>query len=127
MTQPILLTGQVYASQLPDDATKIKIDGQKLIWFLGNHPVYDVRVLPSGNWQLIGTTKEVTEEVAEQIVQVISNGKISGRPQYRRYDRDPVKDTPARSWTRDPRHSFETLLTSNGLDNTKNYVLIKKL
>ncbi len=82
--------------------------------------------LPAGSWQLIGTTKEATEDIAKGIVQVISNGGISGQPQYRRYDRDPVKDTPAQCWTRDPRHSMETLLTSKSLDTNKNYMLVMK-
>src|ERR1051325_3208572 len=76
--------------------------------------------IPPGTWQIVCTSKEATEEQAASIVQVISNGKISGRPQYRRYDRDPVKDMPARSWTRDARHAFETLLASKGCDLTKN-------
>ena len=82
--------------------------------------------LPPGTWQILCTTKEATEEIATSIVQIISNGKISGMPQYRRYDRDPVKDTPAKCWTRDPRHALETLLTSKGLDVNKNYCLLKK-
>jgi hypothetical protein len=60
------------------------------------------------------------------IVQIISNSKISGQPQYRRYDRDPIKDTPARCWTRDSRHALETLLASKNLDTNKNYVLVRK-
>jgi len=81
--------------------------------------------LPPGTWEVVCTSKEVTEEQAASIVQVISNGKISGRPQYRRYDRDPVKDMPARSWTRDARHALETLLASNGCDLNKNYLILK--
>lgn len=82
--------------------------------------------LPPGTWQIVCTSKEATEEQAAGIVQVISNGKVSGRPQYRRYDRDPVKDMPARSWTRDARHALETLLTSKGCDLNKNYLILKK-
>jgi hypothetical protein len=81
--------------------------------------------LPPGIWEIVCTNKEATEEQAASIVQVISNGKISDRPQYRRYDRDPVKDMPARSWTRDARHALETLLASNGCDLNKNYLILK--
>jgi hypothetical protein len=82
--------------------------------------------LPPGNWRILCTTREATEEIAASIVQIVSNGKISGMPQYRRYDRDLVKDTPAKWWTRDPRHSLETLITSKGLNPNKNYVLLEK-
>lgn len=77
-------------------------------------------------WQIVCTSKEVTEEEAANVVQLISNGKLTGRPQYRRYDRDLVKDTPARSWTKDARHAFETLLTSKGCDLNKNWLILKK-
>lgn len=83
--------------------------------------------LSPGNWQIVCTSKEATEEQAAGIVQVISTGKLTGRPQYRRYDRDPVKDTPARSWTRDSRHAIETLLASKGCDSNKNYLILKKI
>jgi len=81
--------------------------------------------LPSGPWQIVCTSK-ATEEQAATVVQLISNGKLTGRPQYRRYDRDPVKDTPARSWTRDSRHALETLLTSKGCDLKLNWLILKK-
>jgi hypothetical protein len=82
--------------------------------------------LPPGTWEIVCTSNAVLEEQAASIVQIISNGKISGRPQYRRYDRDPAKDMPARSWTRDARHALETLLTSKGCDLNKNYLILKK-
>lgn len=78
----------------------------------------------TGTWRFLFTTKTATEEDAASVVQIISNGKISGRPQYRRYDRD--NELPARMWTRDSRHSLETLLRSKELDPNKNYGLIEK-
>jgi hypothetical protein len=81
--------------------------------------------LPPGSWQIICPLKEVTEEVAAGIVQVISSGKFSGRPQYRRYDRDLVKDMPARCWTRDSRHALETLVASKGLHPDKTLIIKK--
>lgn len=84
-----------------------------------------IKLLP-GTWEIVCTSKSVTEEQAISIVQVISNGRISGMPQYRRHDRDPVKDTPARSWTRDARHALETLLTSKECDLNKNWLILKK-
>ena len=139
MTQPTLLINNVYAVEVPEGSKKHHLsftgktatsDDQSLYYKTKDADELDEWEkidLPPGSWQLIGTTKEVTEEVAKGIVQVISNGKLSGQPQYRRYDRDPVKDTPAKCWTRDPRHAMETLLASKAIDPNKNYVLLKKL
>lgn len=82
-------------------------------------------ILPPGTWQIVCLSGECTEEQAASIVQIISNGKISGRPQYRRYDRG-AKDTPARMWTRDSRHALETLLISKGL-NPQNTLILKQV
>lgn len=134
----IHLIGSTYAAEMPSMAFGFDInnygDESELMYMLSMEDISDepefeetliVKKLPPGNWQVICTTKEVTEEVAAGIVQVISNGKISGKPQYRRYDRDPVKDTPAKCWTRDPRHALETLLTSKGLDPDKTLIIKK--
>lgn len=86
-----------------------------------------IKLPATGSYQFLFTTKEATEGNAVSVVQIISNGKVSGRPQYRRYDRDLVKDTPAKCWTRDSRHSLETLLKSKGCDPGKNYAIIQKL
>jgi DNA/RNA endonuclease G (NUC1) len=85
---------------------------------------YEAKNLPAGTWQIICTSNSILEDQAASIVQVISNGKISGRPQYRRYDRDG--ELPARMWTQDARHAFETLLASKGLTGN-NYVILKKV
>jgi hypothetical protein len=124
----IYLREQFWAYPMPD-AEGAEIRGEhsgrpyQLLSFYGEA---DAVQLPPGTWEIVCTSKEVTEEQAENIVQLISNGKITGRPQYRRYDRDPAKDTPARSWTRDVRHALETLLTSKGCDLNKNWLILKK-
>lgn len=120
----VQITNIHWAVEVPDDARNISISkGRFLGYQTGGGEIID---LPPGTWQIVCTSKEATEEQAASIVQIISNGKISGRPQYRRYDRDPVKDTPAKSWTRDARHALETLLTSKGCDINKNYLILKK-
>jgi hypothetical protein len=130
MKQPIHLIGDLFAVEVPEVAEGFEIsiqdDGIPCLtyWYKENlEPT--VICLTRGNWQIICTTKECTEEVAKSIVQVISNGKITGQPQYRRHDRDPVKDTPARCWTRDPRHALETLVACKGLDPDKSLIIKK--
>lgn len=115
MTQ---LNNEIYAVKVPEGATNIEVCNYGLDDALeydhkGTHAVDD---LPPGSYTFLFCTSEVTEEQAASVVQIISNGRISGRPQYRRYDRDLVKDTPAKCWTRDPRHSLETLLASKGCE-----------
>jgi len=82
--------------------------------------------IPKGNWQIICTSKGCTEAQAESVVKMISNGKLSGRPQYLRYDRPPSEYLPAQMWTRDSRHSLETLLHSKGCDLNSNWLIIQK-
>lgn len=115
-----------YLAREMQDPQHAAISGNIITWKVGDVVARGFIVLPPGSWQIVCTSKEATEAQAESIVQVISNGKISGMPQYRRYDRDPVKDTPARSWTRDARHALETLLASKGCDLNKNWLILKK-
>lgn len=130
----IQLREQYWAVEVPEDAKDFALhhlgDIQKLVFTSAiQDPLGcggDMTILGPGTWEIICTSKEATEEQAACIVQVISNGKISGRPQYLRYDRDPVKDMPARSWTRDARHALETLLASKRCDLNKNWLILKK-
>lgn len=128
MTQ---LTDKIWAAEVPDDARNFRFGKSErlkaklfynttLDYFAGSQVIE----FPPGTYRFLFTTKTATEEQSASVVQIISNGKISGRPQYRRYDRD--NESPAMMWTRDSRHSLETLLRSKGLDD-KNYALIEKL
>lgn len=141
MTQ---LTDKIYAIEVPDDLLSPEfcfeqsigrmLDGEKgddelVIRYREKScgsPIGKLTIpVPANSYRFLFTTKTATEEDAASVVQIISNGKISGRPQYRRYDRD--NELPARMWTRDARHSLETLLRSKGLDPDKNYSIIEKL
>ncbi len=53
--------------EVPEDATKMNVIGQKLIFFEGDHPIYDLIELIPGNWQFIGTTDEISEAICEKI------------------------------------------------------------
>lgn len=129
------LRDNIYAVEVPDDAAAIAIHNlgtySKLVFTSSlQDPLGcggDMLPIEFGNWQFLFTTKEATEDRAANIVQITSSGKISGRPQYRRYDRDLIKDMPAKCWTRDARHSLETLLQSKGLNTENNYAILKKI
>jgi len=126
------LREKYWAVEVPEGAERFEVSIQDdgipcyTYWYKDNiDPT--VICLPPGTWEIVCTSKTVLEDQAASIVHVISNGNISGRPQYRRYDRDPVKDMPARSWTRDARHSLETLLASKGCNlNKTTYLILKK-
>lgn len=130
----IQLTDKHYAVEVPEDARHIKLHNydtySKIVFSSAMQDPFncggDMITMERGNWQFLFTTKGCTEEQAASVVQLISNGKISGRPQYRRYDRDPIKDMPAKCWTRDSRHSLETLLLSKGCDINRNQAIIQK-
>lgn len=125
----IHLREQYWAYPMPD-AEGAEIRGEhpdrpyQLLSFYGEA---EAVLLPPGAWKTVCTSRKVTEDQAASIVQIISNGKISGRPQYRRYDRDLAKDTPARIWTRDARHALETLLISKGCDLNKSWLILKSI
>lgn len=127
----IQLTDRVYAVELPPgnygDGLIVEVDGKYYLNLIDEEGIMlaGTKPLPPGTWRFLFTTKTATEEQAASIVQIISNGKASGTPQYRRYDRD--NELPARMWTRDARHSLETLLRSKGLDDKNNFALIEKL
>lgn len=129
MIQPILLIDQVFAMEVPADAGKPTI----LVAFQPNTLSYEYSVekrercetgliamidLPLGNWQLIGATKDLTEEQARQIVEQVglSNG-------WKDYDTNNI---PSCYPYISPIESFRSLLIAKGLDVNKNYILLKK-
>lgn len=116
MTQPILLTGQVYAVEVPDPINAI-ISGHVITWKKGDAQGRGFMALPAGNWQLICTTKAVTRMQASEIIEHDDDG-------WKDYDTDNfLHDFPFL----DPLDSLRSLLTSKGLDMEKNYVIIKKV
>ena len=138
MTQPILLTGQVYAVEVPEGATGFNINkygnGSELNYWLiaGAKDTLIVIDLPAGNWQLIGTTKEVTNGIAMGLVESHYYREASYNPILGHYQTSGsstmFKDYIHGRFTCDnPVDSLRSLLKSKGLDENKNYVLIKKL
>lgn len=119
MTQPTHLIGSTYGLPIPEDAHGIDINkyanGSELNYWLisGDKETLIVIDLPPGNWQLICTTKEVTEEQAKGIVE-----REEG--EFKDYECDEAVYMYAAN-------SLRSLLTSKGLDPNKNYLLIKKV
>jgi len=72
--------------------------------------------LPPGTWQIVCTTKDVTEEVAHEIVE--TQGEWNGRKIYKCYDKSDL-------WVYNSVISFRSLLRSLNLNG--HYLILKKL
>lgn len=95
-------SGDYLLVELPKWVTEITYGGRTKVHFDG---VYVDK--------LIGKLSEVTEEQFARIVQVISNGRISGKPQYRKYNDKTL--IPANMWVRSARDSFYSKMEAEGL------------
>lgn len=76
------------------------------------------------DYQIISTTNQITEEQAESIVEKHPN------IYYRDYD-VAVNDIYINGWTANwklvtAKESLQSLIKANGLDETKNYIILKK-
>lgn len=133
------LINGIYAVEVPEGMEAFKIDCIPEIDFyeldcyqLGEYdePVQEKSIsLPAGNWQLICTTKEVTEEQAKGIV---GNSEWFFPERHTRYiDYEQlVGPDNKQAWNAGFSNallSLRSLLTSKNLDPNKNYILIKKL
>lgn len=124
MTQPIHLIADIYCMPIPEDASAIEthVAGgiQKIVFSSKiQDPAQcggDMIALPPGNWEIIRTTKECTEEQAKEMVKELPVGQ-----RWHNYNGDPPV------WWHSAKESLRSLLISKGLDVNKNYVLIKKV
>jgi hypothetical protein len=119
---PTLLINNVYAGEVPEGATGFEIDNPlspgDLVYYKGEPCIYNFRkiTLPPGSWQLIGTVREMTEDVAKGIVEELPVGN-----RWYNYNGDrPV-------WWHTAKESLRSLLASKGLDTNKNWVLVRKV
>lgn len=129
MTQ---LTENVFSVEVPSMAFGLMVNNyaneSELMYMLSMEDIADddnteetliTKKLPPGSWQLLCTTREVTEEQAKGIVEYDSF--IDG---YKDYDTDNFHhDTPFINAL----DSLNSLITSKGLDTNKNYCLLKRL
>lgn len=132
MTQPIHLIGEYYAVEVPSMAFGPDInnygDESELMYMLSMEDIADepefeetliTKKLPPGNWQIICTSKECTEEQAKGIVEydAFTDG-------YKDYDTDRFHHEDPFIKALD---SLRSLLITRGCDPNKNYVIIKKV
>lgn len=111
----IHLINDIYAVEVPDPTNAI-ISGNVITWKNSVAQGRGFIALPAGNWQLICTTKECTEEQAKGLVKELPVGQ-----RWQNYNGDyPI-------WWHTAKESLRSLLTSKGLDVNKNFVLIKKV
>jgi len=104
--------------EAPEDAIKYKISGTNYLCFkIKNRWIPEVPRLQD-KFQIISTTKDITEEQAESIVEWF-------------YDFDGIKgwyDYPDKKlvWNT-AKESLQSLIQANELDITKNYIILRKL
>lgn len=115
----IELRENYWAVEVPDDANGFKITDKSIGFYDGQPSLKDIRFihLPPGTWEIVCTSKAITNDHASDIVDRAGEGWID-------YDKDNFHyDIPLP----DPMQSFETMLTSKGCDKDKTFLILKKL
>lgn len=121
----INLRDNYWAYPLPVSAEGAEIRGEhpgrpyQLLSFYGEADAVD---LPPGNWKIVCTSKEVTEEQAKQIVEQQMGGGM-----FKDYQ---MRGSIAQYGTymiQSALYSLRSLLTSKGCDLKLNYLILKKL
>lgn len=118
MIQPIHLIGDAYAADIPDPANAI-INDNVITWKNSMAQGRGFIALPPGNWEIICTTKECTEDQAKCIVE--HDAFIDG---YKDYDTDRFHHEDPFIKALD---SLRSLLVARRCDPNKNYVIIKRV
>lgn len=94
-------------------------------WFSNTYPNYNFEK----DFKIISTTKDITEEQARSIIENVTledvrNERRNGTGQilhyFENYLDEQIPKTTAKK-------SLQTLIQANGLDLTKNYLILKKL
>jgi len=117
----IPLLNNHYAVEVPDGAQHIEVrnyglnDAVEYIHTIEGVKTCGVDDLPPGKWQIVCTSKDVTEDMLANIVCELPVGK-----RFENYNGDyPV-------WYHTKKESFRSLLTSKGCDLNKNWLILKK-
>ena len=77
--------------------------------------------IEKADWKIISTTKDITEEqVSEIVYEVITNETKVGIQCFENYDIEELYCLTAKE-------SLQSLIQANGLDITKNYLILLKL
>lgn len=125
---PIHLIGEYYVADIPDPSNAI-ISGNVITWKKGEAQGRGLIVLPPGNWQLICTTKECTEEQAKAVVGSSEWFFPERHIRYIDYGH-PYGVDNKQAWNigfGGPYDSFCSLLACRDLNPETNYVIIKKV
>lgn len=143
MTQPTHLLDQVFAIEVPEGSINFTVDMGYLIYKVPNYANWCTDAILSdygrlskylethsadkdyktggiplpGNWQIICSSKECTEEQAKGVVEEYS---IRGHKRFEDYSIEFM-------WQETALDSLRSLLTSKGLDPNKNYIILKKI
>ena len=130
MTQ---LTDSMYAVEVPSMAFGLMVNNyakeSELMYMLSMEDIADddnteetliTKKLPPGNWQLLCTTREISEEQAKEFLEWFQVDNSIGW-------RDYFEKEPFRYKYTNYKHSLNSLIASNNLDPEMNYVLLKKM
>jgi hypothetical protein len=123
------LTDSVHTVEVPSMAFGLMVNNygneSELMYMLSMSDITDddnteetliTKKLPPGNWRILCTTREVTPLQAGEVVEHDGDG-------WKDYDTDRFHhDLPFM----DPLNSLSSLLTSKGLDVSKNHVLLER-
>lgn len=119
------LKDNIFAIEMPEDAESCEIRGEhskrpyQLLSFFGEGDAID---LPIGSWQFLFTTKEMSEKQARRIVKCNQDFVPGAKVQMAFYENYEGQYSSFPSAIA----SFESLLRSKGLDESKNYAIIQK-
>lgn len=125
----IQLREQYWAVEVPEGATDFTIvdhkvcnviderDMKRIEWNDVNRPTRPFWIIPYGTWQIVCTSKEVTEEQAAGLVE----------EHRQRYNLRYKDYTRGYMWRETALLSLHSLLTSKGCDLNKTYLILKKL
>lgn len=109
--------GKVQTEQRPDDAENIRCHTHfNMVSYLIKFEAFEIK-LPKGKWTRISTTKDITEEQAESIVE---------KPEYGWY-LTYTKGNMDSYHSQTAKESLQSLIQANKLDINKNYLILKKL
>jgi hypothetical protein len=136
---PTLLINNVYAGEVPEGAENFRV----MKFSQPETLSYDYSIvkgdrctsgliamidLPPGSWQLIGTVREMTEDVAKGIVGSSEWYFPARHTRYIDYNHPYDRENKQR-WSEGfvtAKESLLSLVASKGLDTNKNWVLVRK-
>jgi hypothetical protein len=126
---PIHLIGECYTVEVPEGATGFFFDGRMSIGFYYEGELRFSHLPGPGNWQIICTTKECTEEQGKGIVHSSEWFFPVKHTRYVDY-KYPYDRENKQRWSEgfgSALGSFVSLLETKGLNPETNYLIIKKV